>query len=127
MGSIDPLILAARYPEKNLYPEELKTQIDEYISDFYGDFMLIGAFTFAHLVRREPAVVEFIRRGKVEVTRAKLRKALSESTELMELPGFAPRYEKRMGSDMVETMQAQDPEQLAATSTIRCARRNSSG
>ena len=65
--------LAERHP--GLYPAEHRSAIDAYVAGFYDRFQPIAAFTFGHLVQRDsPGVVDFIRRGKLDLTRAKLTK-----------------------------------------------------
>eukprot|EP01045_Picozoa_sp_COSAG04_P003599 COSAG04_NODE_147_length_22902_cov_55.666184_21_plen_153_part_00 len=68
--------------------------------------MLVGGFTFAHLVRKGAAVKEFIRVGKVEVTRAKLEKVIAEEPELREVA--QAKLEQKMGRNMIEWAEGQE-------------------
>ena len=74
--------------------------------------MLVGGFTFAHLVRKGAAVKEFIRVGKVEVTRAKLEKVIAEEPELREVA--QAKLEQKMGRNMIEWAEGQETAPLVA-------------
>ncbi|SMF83386.1 glutathione S-transferase family protein [Pseudobacteriovorax antillogorgiicola] len=67
------MFLQERHPEAGLYPKEHRDSIDSFIDNFYERFGLIGAFTFGNLATRGPTMQQFIKRGKREITIAKLK------------------------------------------------------
>jgi len=99
--------LAERHP--GLYPAATpeRTAIDDFISEFYGRFGLIAAFTFGHLVRTNSAVKDFIRKGKTDVSRSKLEQVVRGSD-----PGLANlaqvKLQRIQAFDMVAWAESQD-------------------
>ncbi|MEM7016348.1 MAG: glutathione S-transferase family protein [Pseudomonadota bacterium] len=75
--------LVDKYPEAGLYPEGARSEIDQFIDDFYNNFRWIGIFTFGNLQSQGETMKQFINIGKTEVTLRKLR-ALVDDPELGE-------------------------------------------
>ena len=105
--------LAERHPGLGLYPSELRPAIDAFIDGFYSRFGLIGAFTFGHLVQdapsppgNDPALTDFIRRGKIDRTREQLRKSIAEAPDVAELA--QKKLAQKSAFDMVAWAGRQD-------------------
>ena len=75
--------LADKHPEVELYPERSRSEIDQFIGDFYDNFLFIGIFTFGNLQAKGEMMKRFINIGKTEVTLRKLR-ALVDDPQLGE-------------------------------------------
>ena len=109
------LFLAAKHPERELYPTSKKPEIDAYIDDFYAKFGSIGAFTFGNLASRSDAMRQFIARGKRDVSLQKLQK-LAEDPEFKSIA--EAKLQKIQGADLVKTMESLDLEALDNTMGI---------
>ena len=65
--------LAERHADRGLYPKAARAEIDKFIEAFYARFMLIGIYTFGHLLQRSDGLKRFILHAKTDVTLTKLR------------------------------------------------------
>ena len=82
-----------------------------FINKFYGSFGLIAAFTFGHLVHTNSAVKEFIRKGKTDVSRAKLEQVVRGSDPV--LADLARvKLQQKQAFDMVAWAESQDVDAL---------------
>lgn len=70
--------LAAKLPGADLYPEAARTQIDEFVTQFYQNFLFVGVFTFGHLLNRGDDLKDFILHAKTDVTQQKLKRLADE-------------------------------------------------
>ena len=98
--------LSREHPDVGLYPEEHREAIDQFLDLFYSQFGVIAQFTFGHWVRKSTQVRDFIARGKVDTSIAKLKALIQEHPDLKDVGERTLAKKQRM--DFVAFMMAAD-------------------
>jgi len=70
--------LAEKHPEFGLYPADKKDGIDKYIHAFYDRYGSVAAFTYGHMLKKNPGMKATLKSGKESMAIEKLKKLVQE-------------------------------------------------